>query len=110
MAARPAVLTTASQPFSRMADVIAVEDLASPSTMVMRGSDEAERSERSLAGERTKAMTVWLWERRAGIRREPRLPVAPRRRIFIVLEYVQDAITICDYVFGYLEEFGVALA
>lgn len=40
----------------------------------------------SLARERTRAITVWWCARRAARRREPRLPVAPRRRTRCGLE------------------------
>jgi hypothetical protein len=62
--------------------------VASPSTIVRLGMGGAGLRmgprgvvmEASLAGERTRAMTVWWWVRRAGRRRRSRLPVAPRRR------------------------------
>ena len=59
--------------------------MASPVTIVVEERTDAGIRERSLDSERTKTMTVWPWERRAGRRRDPRLPVGPRRRTFILV-------------------------
>ena len=73
----------------------AAASVASPVTiMVEERTDEGIRL-RSLDSERTKTMTVWLWERRAGRRRDPRLPVAPRRRTFIFV-YIEN----CNALIG----------
>ena len=60
--------------------------LASPETMVIAEVSEGGRRDWSFEIERTYTVTVWLCARRAGIRREPRLPVAPRRRTRMSVE------------------------
>ena len=63
--------------------------MASPVTIVVEERTDEGIRERSLDSERTKTMTVWPWARRAGRRRDPRLPVGPRRRTFILI-YLDD--------------------
>jgi hypothetical protein len=60
--------------------MILEESVASPTTIVRREKSDSGRRACNLLGDRTYAVTTWLWARRAGMRRRPRLPVAPRRR------------------------------
>ena len=63
-----------------MVRCIAAVSVASPSTIVIDDINYGSRRDLSLDTLCTYAMTVWLCERRAGMRRRPRLPDAPRRR------------------------------
>ena len=62
--------------------------MASPVTIVVEERTDAGIRERSLDSERTKTMTVWLWVRRAGWRRDPRLTVGARRWTFFFIYFV----------------------
>ena len=85
MAARPAALTSALHLWVTNAFVMAAASVASPVTIVVEERTDEGIRERSFDSERTKTTTVWPWERRAGRRRDPRLPVGPRRRTFILV-------------------------
>lgn len=59
--------------------------VASPTTISYVLRTEERIRVLSLASERTAMITWCLWASKAGVRRQPSLPVAPRRRTFIVM-------------------------